>query len=141
MSTVAVRPATASDVPAVLALWQVAAENASRPADTAAAVSALVERDPEALLLAVEDAEPVGSVLAGWDGWRFHLYRLAVRPDRRRDGVAGLLLDAAEARARALGARRVDAMVLEGNDLGRSLWRSRGYVAQPDWRRWVRPLG
>ena len=32
-------------------------------------------------------------------------------------------------------------MVLEGNQLGQSIWRARGYAAQPDWRRWVRVPG
>ena len=71
---------------AVLELWQIAAENESRPADTRAAVVALLERDPAALLVAVSDTELIGSLIAGWDGWRAHLYRLAVRPDHRRPG-------------------------------------------------------
>jgi hypothetical protein len=32
-------------------------------------------------------------------------------------------------------------MVLEGNDLGQSLWKSSGYESQSEWRRWVRPVG
>jgi hypothetical protein len=46
---------------------------------------------------------------------------------------------AAEERFLALGASRFDAMVLEGNDLGQSLWRTSGYAAQEEWRRWVKP--
>jgi ribosomal protein S18 acetylase RimI-like enzyme len=124
----------------VLGLWAIAAENASRPTDTARSVHSLIERDPEALLLAHFGETLVGSVIAGWDGWRSRLYRLAVRPDRRKLGIAGLLLDRAEARLVALGAVRIEAMVLDGNDLGRSLWTARGYQRQPDWSRWVKPV-
>jgi ribosomal protein S18 acetylase RimI-like enzyme len=72
-----------------VAFWREAAENSRRPPDTAEAVTALLGRDPEAVILAEHDGALIGSVIAGWDGWRYHLYRLAVRPGwRRRGGVA-----------------------------------------------------
>jgi ribosomal protein S18 acetylase RimI-like enzyme len=104
------------------------------------AVLALVERDPDAVIIASHGGELIGSVIAGWDGWRYHLYRLAVRPDWRRRGVATALLDAAQARFEALGATRVDAMVLARNDLGHRLWRAAGFREQEDWRRWVKEV-
>lgn len=135
-----VRAARTGDLAAVLALWEVAAENDARPADDLALVEQLVAHDPEALLVAVRDERVVGTVIAGWDGWRAHLYRLAVHPDVRRTGVGGLLLDAAGERLVALGAGRLDAMVLEGNALGSAVWRARGYAPQGEWRRWVRSI-
>ena len=135
------RPATASDLDAVLTFWQFAAEDAHRPTDSTAAVEALIARDPEALILAVDSSgELVGTVIAGWDGWRCHLYRLAVHPERRRAGIGRLLVDAAEARFRALGGTRADAMVLDENDLAHHAWRSGGYAPQDEWSRWVKPL-
>jgi ribosomal protein S18 acetylase RimI-like enzyme len=80
----------------------------------------------------------VGSVIAGWDGWRAHLYRLAVRPDRRREGIGRALLAAAEERFAEFGASRLDAMVLDGNDLARPAWLAAGYTPQPEWSRWVK---
>jgi ribosomal protein S18 acetylase RimI-like enzyme len=133
-----VRAATAADVPALLEFWLTAGENDSRPADTSEAVGRLIERDPEALIVAVDAGVIVGSVIAGWDGWRYHLYRLAVSPQRRRQGIGRLLLEHAEARLAALGATRLDAMVLVANELGQSAWRTAGYAPQPEWRRWVK---
>jgi ribosomal protein S18 acetylase RimI-like enzyme len=139
--TYVIRNASVADVPSLLALWESAAENDSRPADTREAVLALLHRDPAAVLLACDaDGELVGSIIAGWDGWRYHLYRLAVRHDWRRQGVGSALLDAAEARFQALGATRADAMVLSGNSLGQRLWRASGYTEQREWRRWVKTL-
>lgn len=135
-----VRAATEADVPALLALWDVAAENDARPADSAEAVRRLLARDPQACLVAEDDGRLVGSVVAGWDGWRAHLYRLAVHPDARRRGIGSLLLAAASERLVALGATRLDAMVLERNDLGQQIWRAAGYAPQEEWRRWVRSV-
>nr|WP_232425130.1 GNAT family N-acetyltransferase [Pseudofrankia inefficax] len=136
---VAISHATLADVDELLALWQVAAENDARPTDTREAVRALLTRDREACLVARENGRILGTLVAGWDGWRAHLYRLAVHPDARRRGIAQALLEAAASRLTALGATRLDAMVLEGNELGHAFWRNSGYAPQPEWRRWVKP--
>lgn len=138
--TVALRNATSTDVPALLAFWKIAAEDTNRVGDDAAAAEALIRRDQDALQLAVDGGEIVGSLIAGFDGWRCHLYRFAVHPQRRRQGIGRMLLDAAEARFRRLGGRRADAMVLEDNVLAHPAWAAQGYVPQPDWRRWVKSL-
>ena len=137
------RTATAEDIPALLDFWRTAAENAARPQDSAATLENLLERDPDALILALDptDGQIVGSVIAGFDGWRCHLYRLAVAPDHRRQGIATTLIDHAEARFRALGGTRSDAMVLDENVSAQSAWWARGYRLQEEWSRWVRPLG
>jgi ribosomal protein S18 acetylase RimI-like enzyme len=134
------RAASPEDAGDLMVLWQEAAENNGRPADTAEAVMALLGRDPKAVILADHEGELIGSVIAGWDGWRYHLYRLAVRPGWRRRGVGAALLGAAERRLTDLGATRLDAMVLDDNDLGQNLWRASGYRRQDDWRRWVKAL-
>jgi ribosomal protein S18 acetylase RimI-like enzyme len=136
----ALRTASVADVDGLLAMWQEAAENDSRPPDTREAVAALLGRDADALILAEHDGELIGSIIAGWDGWRCHLYRLAVKPGWRRKGVGSALLEAAEKRLQALGARRIDAMVLASNDFGQNLWRAGGYSEQRNWRRWVKSV-
>lgn len=136
------RTAGPADLDAVLGFWQLAAEDAHRPADSARALEALLARDPDALLLAVDavTGDLVGTVIAGWDGWRCHVYRLAVHPGRRRAGLGRLLVAAAEDRFRALGGTRADAMVLDENALAHHAWRSGGYARQPEWSRWVKAL-
>ena len=77
-----IRTATERDIADVLQLWH---EAASIPtvSDTAGALTHLLERDPEALILAELGGVVVGTVIAGWDGWRGSLYRLAVHPEQR----------------------------------------------------------
>lgn len=139
MNDLSTRSATAADLDRVLAFWKVSAEGTSI-SDDGDGVARLVERDPDALILAERDGKLVGTVIAGFDGWRCHLYRLAVHPEQRRQGVGGALLAAAEERFAALGGRRADAMVLDRNDLAHHAWRAAGYGPEPQWSRWVKHL-
>ncbi|MBZ2410381.1 GNAT family N-acetyltransferase [Streptomyces sp. L06] len=134
-----IRPAAERDIDAVLAFWGKAAEGKSIT-DDPAGVARLIARDPEALILAERGRELVGTVIAGFDGWRCSAYRLAVHPDHRRQGIAGRLLEAAERRFRELGGRRVDAMVLEVNERAQRAWEASGYHREDHWRRWVKSL-
>lgn len=114
------RPASEEDVAAVLAFWREAAEATST--DTPQALAGLVRHDPGALIVAEADGHIVGTVIAGWDGWRGSIYRLAVGPDQRRSGLGQALLRAAEDRLAGLGAQRLHAIVVEANDVAVAFW-------------------
>lgn len=87
MGEVVLRTATPEDVSALLELWEVAAENDGRPTGTTVMIERLLACDPESCVVAELDGRLAGSVVAGWDGWRAHPYRLAVHP-RRAAGSA-----------------------------------------------------
>jgi ribosomal protein S18 acetylase RimI-like enzyme len=139
VSKVKIRTARLAEVSGLLAFWARAAEGASIT-DDADGVTRLLVRDPDALLVAEREGAIVGTVIAGYDGWRCHLYRLAVDPAQRRQGIAAALLAAAHERFVTLGGRRADAMVLDHNELGQHAWRAAGYHPDEQWSRWVRPL-
>lgn len=129
-----------NEVAEILDFWVANAENGSRPTDTVDAIRALIEKDPEALILAVDNDEIVGTIIAGWNGWRSGLYRLAVREDRRSQGIGRLLVERAIERFISLGVNRVDAMVLDDNETAHGAWESYGFTRQNNWSRWVKNL-
>jgi len=138
--SVAIRTATAADVDAVLDVWNRARSVAARTPDTAEYVGQLLERDPGALLVAEADGELVGALIAGWDGWRGNLYRLAVLPTHRRAGIASALVEEGHDRLRKLGARRVTALVGGDEGAAHKLWRAVGYQRDEFVHRFVRNL-
>ncbi|MFI1676034.1 GNAT family N-acetyltransferase [Streptomyces sp. NPDC020607] len=139
MTDLHIRSAVQADAENVLTFWKEAAEGTSIT-DDVEGVSRLIARDPDALILAEADGLFVGTVISGWDGWRASLYRLAVLPSHRRQGIAKALLEAAERRFLALGGRRGDAMVLEVNEQAQQAWAAAGYEREDHWRRWTKPL-
>lgn len=135
-----VRTATIADVCRVLALWRHSRSIVATTPDTEEALRALLERDPDALIVAEVDGEVVGSLIAAWDGWRGDMYRLAVAPEHRRRGIGSALVKAGEARLRALGARRVTALVGESDARAAAFWSANGYPRDDATVRHVRNL-
>jgi ribosomal protein S18 acetylase RimI-like enzyme len=134
---VKVRAARHDDLDSVLALWH-AAGAAPGATDDVDGLRALLARDPEALLCCETEGRVVGTLIAGWDGWRGNMYRLAVAPDARRRGVASALVRAGHERLRALGCRRITALVLGDHDDAIGFWEHAGYEWQVAIRRYTR---
>ena len=133
-----IRSGTAADIDAVLAVWAEARSAAARTPDDPRALEQLLERDPGALLVAESEGEVVGALIAGWDGWRGNVYRLAVLPSHRRQGIGRRLVEAGHDRLRAQGARRVTALVGGEEGAAHGLWRAVGYQRDEFVHRFVR---
>jgi ribosomal protein S18 acetylase RimI-like enzyme len=133
------RSGDGADVDAVLALWR-AAEAEPSATDDPAGLAALLAHDPDALIVAEVDGRIVGSLIAGFDGWRANLYRLAVHPDLRRRGLARALVAEAERRLTEAGARRANALVVADHAPAVGFWQAAGYHRDPRIGRHVKGL-
>jgi ribosomal protein S18 acetylase RimI-like enzyme len=134
-----IRCASEPDIESVLELWHVVG-SAPGVTDTRQGVLCLLATAPEALLVADLAGTIVGSLIAGWDGWRGSFYRLGVHPDHRRRGIGVALLREGERRLRARGALRLTAIVTDGDLGATTFWRAAGYTRQDDRVRYVRHI-
>jgi ribosomal protein S18 acetylase RimI-like enzyme len=134
---IAIRAATPGDVNGVLALWH-AAEAEPTHTDDPDSLRRLLGHDAAALLVAEEDGDILGTVIAAWDGWRGSIYRLVVAPDRRRRGLGRALLVRAQRRLADVGATRLQAIVVATDGQATSFWQSTGWSQQPHRLRFVR---
>ncbi len=126
-----------SDVESVLLLW---AESDAEPThtDDVESLGKLVAHDPGALIVAEDNGQLVGSVIAGWDGWRGSVYRLVVAPAHRRQGLGSRLLTEAESRLAAEGAVRRQAIVVGTEPVAVGFWQASGWEEQFHRLRFVR---
>lgn len=133
----AIRTGRPGDGPAVLDLWRAAGAHPSMT-DNLASLERLLAEHPGALIVAVDEGTIVGSVIAGWDGWRGSIYRLAVAPSHRRRGLARRLVREAELRFERLDAIRLNAIVVATDDHATSFWHSTGWEEQRERIRFVK---
>ena len=111
----------------MLELWDRARSAHAQTPDTPEALATLRERDADALLVAEIDGAIVGTVIAAFDGWRGGLYRLAVDPECRRQGIGAALIGEGERRLRDAGARRISVLVGEEDERAVGVWTAGGY--------------
>lgn len=106
--------AGAADAGAVIALWRDC--GLTRPWNDPARDFALaIEGATSTILLLRDEGGLAASVMAGFDGHRGWVYYLAVAPGRRRQGLGGAMMAAAEAWLRERGAPKIQLMVREDN--------------------------
>ncbi|MFA5785438.1 MAG: GNAT family N-acetyltransferase [Actinomycetota bacterium] len=141
-STLTVRPCRIEECPVVLRIWREADATPS-VTDTLDELHRFVAEFDGQLLIAEQDGQVVGTIIAGWDGWRASIYRLAVLPEYRRMGVARALLLEAERRLQAKGARRLSILVESHDTQAAAFWdslASYGYERDPRIMRYVRTI-
>ncbi|MGO9964479.1 MAG: GNAT family acetyltransferase [Acidimicrobiales bacterium] len=117
------RPA---DRDALVSLWSIC--ELTRPwNDPNRDIDRKLARDAENLLVLDDDGRLIGSVMVGYEGHRGWVNYLAVHPDRRRQGLGRLLMDAAERRLRDLGCPKVNLQVRTSNEAAKDFYRRIGY--------------
>jgi ribosomal protein S18 acetylase RimI-like enzyme len=130
-ATIVIRPCRVEECATVLALWDRAGTIPS-PTDTLEELQRLVRTHGDGFLVAIRGDAIVGSVIAGWDGWRGNIYRLAVAPEARRRGLARRLVREAALVMKSKGGRRLSALVERHEAHAVGFWDS---LAEDGWRR------
>jgi ribosomal protein S18 acetylase RimI-like enzyme len=128
-----------NEAEAVLELWRVG-EATPTQTDTIEDVNHMIGREHVAFLVAEFEGHLVGSIMASFDGWRGHLYRLVVHPEHRRKRIARQLVMVAERTLSDWGAKRVTALVEKEHARAMAFWAAAGYIQDSGMTRFVRSL-
>jgi ribosomal protein S18 acetylase RimI-like enzyme len=121
-----IRVCPLEDIEMVLELWRQASATPS-VTDTTDDLRRAIAESPAHVLVAEVGNRLVGSIIGTFDGWRGNIYRLAVQPDCRRQGVARALVVEIEKRLLQQGAKRITALVEYEKTTAMSFWEAVGY--------------
>ena len=112
------------------ALWEEAFPEDPQRNRAEYAVPAKLAEQPELLFVAVDGGTVIGSIMAGYDGHRGWLYSVAVKSDRKGEGLGRALVAHAEGALKARGCLKVNLQVRTGNPVV-GFYERLGYATEP----------
>jgi ribosomal protein S18 acetylase RimI-like enzyme len=117
-----------ADEAQVMALWQHCGLTRAWN-DPAKDIRRKLAEQPELFgVLASEDGQVLGTVMAGYEGHRGWINYLAVDPARQGHGLGRQLMDWAEARLRERGCPKINLQVRRGNEPVLAFYAALGYA-------------
>ena len=122
-----VRPYVVSDEDAVVALWREAFPSMSGHNDPVRDIHRKVAVQGDWFFVATVADEVVGTAMAGYDGHRGWVYRVAVRQSRRGQGIGATLMRRVEAVLTAAGCPKLNLQVQASNSEVVGFYESLGY--------------
>lgn len=112
------------------ALWREAFPDDSAWNVAAIAIPEKMKTQPNLFLVAVEGQLVVGSIMAGYDGHRGWISRVAVLRSHRGRGIGQALIAEAEKRLEMLGCIKINLQVVASNASVVGFYRRLGYVVE-----------
>ncbi len=100
--------------------------------DSKEGIDKFIQRNPDTCLVAEKDSQIIGVIMVGNDGRRGYIYHTAVRPNYRRMGIAGKLVDEAMNELSALGINKAALVVFDRNSAGNAFWKTQGFTVRDD---------
>ena len=129
-NTLRVRPYLENDQSSVVALWGEAFADDPPRNEPRAVIDRKLRVQRELFLVGEFQGEIVGTVIAGFDGYRGWVYHLAVHPRCRRRGFGRELMREAEARLKALGCPKLNLQVRSSNAEVIAFYEQLGYTIE-----------
>ncbi|MGI9407990.1 MAG: GNAT family acetyltransferase [Hyphomicrobiaceae bacterium] len=125
--TLAIRPMNDDEIAHVIALWETC--GLTRPWNDPGHDIAFARKSTDAeILVGLENAGIVASVMAGHDGHRGVAYYVAVHPDCRGGGHGRTMMAAAEDWCKARGVWKMNLMVRDDNTAALGFYEKLGYT-------------
>ncbi|MFN3239606.1 MAG: GNAT family acetyltransferase [Pseudomonadales bacterium] len=114
----------------VVELWQLAFPDEPAWNESKALISRKLTVQPELFFVAEHAGKVVGTTIAGFDGVRGWVHKVATHPDYLRRGIATSLMQAAEQGLKRLGCTKLNLQVRAGNDSAQAAYEAMGYQVE-----------
>ncbi len=131
MTAIDIGPFAEADAAGVEALWREVFPHEPAHNVPAEIIACKLARQHELFLVARADEAVVGTVLAGYDGYRGWIYKMAVSPRHQRRGVGTALLRRAENLLADLGCPKINLQVRTTNEAVIAFYEKLGYRVEP----------
>lgn len=119
-----------SDKDGVIALWTLVFPGEAPWNTPADVIGRKLSVQPELFSVATQQDQIVGTIIAGYDGVRGWIHRLAVHPDCRRNGLASRLMQRAESGLKDLGCAKLNLQVRASNREVLEFYAALGYAVE-----------
>ena len=101
--------------------------------DSKKSIKIFLEKNPGLCFVAEnKNKEIIGTVMAGNDGRRGHIYHLMVKSECRKNGLGRRLLEKTEKALKKEGIRKIFLVVFRKNKVGNIFWENNGYKTRKD---------
>ena len=127
-----IRVADATDLYAVINLWQQLSGLTLRAEDSPEILQAALDQGALHLYVAECEAEIVGTIMVGIDGRRGHLYHLAVVERKQGVGIGRRLVEFALEELAACGISRAHVFAQIDNENAHGFWAHLGWQQRTD---------
>jgi len=91
-----------------------------------------LDKNPNTCFVVEYKNEIIGTIMAGNDGRRGHIYHLMVKPEHRRNGLGKKLLEKTEKALKKEGIRKIFLVAFKKNKTGNIFWENNGYEIRND---------
>lgn len=117
----------------IVDLWNLVFPDHAPHNDPVADVERKLSKDPQLLLVAIDNTGGgvVGTAMAGFDGHRAAVWRVAVHPDWRGRKIGTNLMAAVEVAVKAEGGHKLNLLIREGNTAVIKFYEQLGYSVEP----------
>jgi len=128
-----IKPMIIEDYDVIINLWKnTPGVGLSGNDDSKESIKAFLEKNPTTCFVVVCKNEIIGTIMAGNDGRRGHIYHLMVKPEHRKNGLGKKLLDKAEKALKKEGIRKIFLVAFKKNKIGNTFWENNGYEIRND---------
>lgn len=121
-----------TDYPKLIKLWEAAGNIEVRQTDTPEVLARFLYRNPTCSYAAYAGTRLIGAILAGHDGWRGHLYHMAVKPDYRERGIGTRLVNAAVSAIKSEDVQKIHCLVKRDNLIAQQFWDACSFELRDD---------